>query len=60
MSAKYEAFANKCYGKMLHLHLRGSPGLALGIRAVVINHAAELLLVWHRYASGGHVRGGGV
>lgn len=50
----------KALRRLLHLYFRFSRGMTLGVRAVVINPAGEVLLVRHTYVAGWHLPGGGV
>lgn len=45
---------------VLHLYWRISRGMTLGVRAVVVNAAEEILLVKHSYMPGWYLPGGGV
>ncbi|WP_425483438.1 NUDIX domain-containing protein [Ancylobacter pratisalsi] len=46
--------------RLIHGWRRLAHGMTLGVRAVVINEAREVLLVRHSYVSGWHLPGGGV
>jgi len=47
-------------GPLLRAYFRSTRGLTLGVRALLINDAGEVLLVRHTYTPGWHLPGGGV
>jgi ADP-ribose pyrophosphatase YjhB (NUDIX family) len=46
--------------RVLHFYWRFARGMTLGVRAVVVNESAQVLLVEHSYVTGWHLPGGGV
>src|SRR5262245_53190621 len=53
-------FAEPVIRRGLHLYLRQSRGLTLGVRALVIDAETRVFLVKHSYVTGWHLPGGGV
>ena len=52
--------ARRLLSRLLHRWSRLTRGMTLGVKALVINEAGEVLLIRHTYVPGWHLPGGGV
>lgn len=52
--------SHRLLARLLHRWSRLTRGMTLGVKALVINEAGEILLIRHTYVPGWHLPGGGV